>query len=77
MNNLIDDAKEIIEMSLKSDANMSDYSLKATDWLKRFEAVQKGHQEKQTLGQVLCQPFPANQGRLRKQSRISTRPFLE
>lgn len=45
MNSLLDEAREIIGMSLESDANTSDYSLKATDWLKRFEAVQKTHQE--------------------------------
>ena len=45
MDSLITEAKEIIELSLESDADTSDYSSKATDWLKRFEAVQKTHQK--------------------------------
>ena len=45
MSSLINEAKEIIEMSLKSAADKGDYSLKAKDWLKRFEAAQKTHEE--------------------------------
>ena len=45
MSNLINDAKEIIEKSLESDADKSEYSLRANDWLKRFEAAEKTHQE--------------------------------
>ena len=43
MSELINEAKEIIQMSLQSDADRDDYSLKANDWLKRFEALQKEH----------------------------------
>lgn len=45
MKGLIDKAKEIIEMSVDPEADKGDYSLKANDWLKKFEAAQKTHKK--------------------------------
>ena len=38
MKSLIDEAKEIIEMSLGTQMDNEAYSLKANDWLKNFKA---------------------------------------
>ena len=38
MNSLIDEAKEIIEMSLSAQIGTEAYSLKANDWLKKVKA---------------------------------------
>ena len=38
MTSLIDEAREIIEMSLSAQFGTEAYSLKANDWLKRAEA---------------------------------------
>jgi len=54
MNSLIVEAKEIIEMSLESGAHTGDYSSKATDWLKRFEVVQKTHQRHDQEEEASC-----------------------
>jgi hypothetical protein len=54
MNRLIDEAKELIEMSLESGGHTGDYSSKATDWLKRFEAVRKTHQGHDQEDEASC-----------------------
>ena len=42
MKSLIDEAREIIEMSLGSQIDNEAYSLKANDWLKRAKAHEIG-----------------------------------
>jgi len=54
MSELINKAREIIQMSLESDADKDEYSLKASDWLKRFEALQKEHTHDSETSCSIC-----------------------
>ena len=45
MKGLVDEAKAIIEMSIDPGVAEDDYSIKANDWLKKYEAAQLTHKK--------------------------------
>ena len=54
MANLIDEAREIIEMSLNAQIENDAYALKAKDWLKKAEAAQRGGASHSHHGETSC-----------------------
>ena len=54
MTSLIDEAKEIIEMSLDAQIEKDAYALKAKDWLKKATAAQQGESTHNHHGEMSC-----------------------
>ena len=45
MANLLEEAKDIIELSLKSDINKNEYTQRATQWLEKTAGARLTHEE--------------------------------
>lgn len=54
MKSLIDEAKDIIEMSLNTKTDNEAYSLKANDWLKRAKAQEIGEASDNDESEASC-----------------------